>query len=162
MFPLDVIQPGDSIMYRPSSFAGLFIAIKTWSWTSHIEVYVGNSQSIGAREDGVAIWPLRNDKYAKTILRPKENFIIHDAMKWFYDQANGDVYDVQGLFGFFIPDKTPKDDTTVNYKKEFCSQLATMFYRHGGFNPFAPSYPARLISPAQFYQSPLFDAVWEG
>ena len=55
-----------------------------------------------------------------------------------------------------------KDDSTVNYKKEFCSQLATMFYKRCGFNPFAPTYPARLISPAQYYQSPLMDVVWEG
>lgn len=163
MFPPNIIQPGDAIMYRPSSLVGVIIAIKTWSWTSHIEVYVGDNRSIGAREEGVDVWPVRNDKYAKTILRPKSEILnIAAGMEWFNEEAKGDKYDVEGLFGFFIPDKRPKDDSTVNYKKEFCSQLATMFYKRCGFNPFAPTYPARLISPAQYYQSPLMDVVWEG
>lgn len=162
MFPVELIKPGDTIVYKPSSFIGLWIAVKTWSWTSHVETYIGGDESIGARSDGVKVWPLRNDKYARTILRPKVEFDIIPALEWFENFADGDVYDWQGLFGFYIPKKKDIEDSTVNYKKEFCSELCTMFYRKGGFNPFAPTYPSKLISPAQFLQSPLFDIVWEG
>lgn len=121
MIPPNILQPGDAIMYRPSNWIGVIIAVKTWSWTSHIEVYVGDNRSIGAREEGVDVWPLRNDKYVKTVLRPVLPFDYLNALVWFNEEAKGDKYDIEGLFGFFIPDKNPKDDTTVNYKKEFCS-----------------------------------------
>jgi uncharacterized protein YycO len=161
MFSKELLQPGDSIMYKPSNLIGVIIALKTWSWTSHVETYIGNDQSIGARSDGVKVWPLRNDKYVKAILRPRGNFDIVAALEWFLNYADGDKYDWQGLFSFYIPKQKDVDDPTANYRKEFCSQLCTMFYRKGKFNPFAEKYPDKLISPAQFFQTPMFDIIWE-
>lgn len=163
MFDSSILMPGDSILYRPSSFAGVAIAIKTFSWTSHIEGYIGNGRSIGARDTGVKVYLLRNDKYAKVILRPKAvcKFDFQAAMDWYYKEADGDSYDFTGLFAFFIPDKYPKDDSTENYKKEFCSMLIDMWYVKGGFRPFQANVPSTEVSPAQFLQTPLFDIIWQ-
>lgn len=161
MFNPSILIPGDCILYKPSDVVGLIIAIKTWSWTAHIEGYIGNNQSIAARDTGVNTYPLRNDKYAKCILRPKISFDFNAAMDWYDKCAKGDKYDFEGLFGFFIPDKFDKDDSTVNYKKFFCSMLVDMWYVHGNFRPFAVNAPANKISPAQFLESPLFNVVWE-
>lgn len=152
-----ILQPGDSILYRPSNLIGVIIAIKTWGWISHIEGYTGNGQSVGARASGVNLWPLRNDKYVRYVLRPKVPFDLAKAMDWFNREAKGDKYSVGGLFGFYDPDLRPGPR---NPKAEFCSQLVDMWYDAGGFLPFNPRYPANKISPVQFLQSPVFTQVF--
>jgi len=49
------LQPGDLLLYPPTSLMGWLIAWKTWSRPpiSHVEVYLGNGQSAAARGDGV-------------------------------------------------------------------------------------------------------------
>ena len=155
-----ILKPGDCILYRPSNVVGVIIALKTWSWTSHIEGYVGNGMSIGAREEGVDMYPLRNDKYVNGVLRPRAPFDLAEAMKWFHAEAKGDKYNVGGLFGFFDADKPGTPNQDGNYKSEFCSQLVDLWYMHGGFYPFSKNWPAVKVAPAQFWQSPLFDQVF--
>lgn len=152
-FDPDLLQPGDTILYSPSDLIGVIIAVKTWAWISHAELYIGNGQSIGARIEGVNIYPLRNDKHSAYILRPTESFELAKALFWFGTHAQGDGYDVAGLFEFFglsIP----------NSRHEFCSMLVAMVYNAGGFFPFNKDYPPRRISPAQFLQTPLMTTIW--
>lgn len=153
-----ILQAGDSILYRPSDLIGVIIAVKTWSWTSHIEVYIGSGCSVAAREEGVNIYPLRNDKYVSGVLRPTLPVDMGAAMDWFNREAKGDKYSVSGLFGFFAPKET--GDDAMNYKAEFCSMFAHLFYEHGGFFPFAQKWPAIKTAPAQFWQSPLFNQIF--
>jgi len=162
MFDSTILKPGDHILYSPSNWVGYIIALKTWTWkgAAHIEVYIGNNQSVGARLEGVKVWPLRNDKYAAYILRPKCALDMDKAMAWFMKEANGDHYSIDGLFKFFLPNETPID-STKNYKSEFCSMLADMFDQKGGFYPLSPQWPATKTAPAQFRQSPAFDIIWE-
>jgi hypothetical protein len=163
-----ILQPGDHILYRPSSFTGLIIAVKTWSWVSHIEVVVSVNPytSIAARSpwDGnVNQFALRNDKYVAYVLRPEpdagQRLDINKGMEWFNREAKGDKYDLGGLFGFYIPGTTkPRKDQ--NYHSEFCSMLAVLFDQACGFLPFNPNYPAKKVSPAQFLQSPEFTQAY--
>lgn len=159
-FDPTILQPGDSILYRPSNLVGVIIAVKTWSWTSHIEGYVGNGRAIGARIEGVDEYPVRNDKYASRILRPVAPFDLAAAMEWFNSEAKGDKYSVTGLFSFFAP-KFGSAGDHFNYRAEFCSQLVDMWYIHGGFHPFSESWPAKKTAPAQFLQTPLMRTVWQ-
>ena len=148
-----LLNPGDVILYSPSELIGVLIAIKTWCWVSHVETYIGNGQSIGARIQGVNVYPLRNDKYAKYILRPNRTFDLGKALTWFDKNAKGDGYDVLGLFGFYglkVPTR----------HHEFCSMIATMLYSAGDFYPFNRNWPASKIAPAQFLQTNDLDTVW--
>jgi hypothetical protein len=152
-----ILKPGDSILYKPSSLAGVIIAFKTWTWLSHVEGYVGDGMSIGARIEGVNIYPLRNDKSLRFVMRPNQPFDLVKAMAWFNAEAKGDHYAVDGLFSFLIPKGSagPK-----NPHEEFCSQLMDMWYDAGLFHAFNPKFPARRISPAQFIQTPALDQIY--
>lgn len=155
-----ILKPGDSILYRPSSLIGVIIAIKTFSWTSHIEGYVGGGMAVGARQGGVELWPLRNDKYVCGVLRPNVPFDLAAAMDWFNREAKGDKYWVSGLFGFYAPKDVKDQDETMNYKAEFCSMLVDLWYQHGGAMMFAPGWPSTKIAPTQFWQTPHMEWVW--
>jgi hypothetical protein len=153
-----ILTPGRAILYRPANLIGVIISIKTWSWTSHIEVVVSPTTAVAARFDGVDEYPIRNDKYVCGVLEPTMPFDLATAMVWFNTQAKGDCYDLGGLFGFYLP----KDggNGKKNFKAEFCSMLADLFYIAGGFKPFAPAWPAKKVAPAQFWQSPLFKQIY--
>ena len=158
-----ILKPGRCILYRPSPppwdwVLGAIISLKTWSWTSHIEVIASATTSVAARAEGVNEYPIRNDAYVCGVLEPTQPFDLVKAMAWFNAEARGDSYDVKGLFGFYLP----QDDMTehAHYKSEFCSMLADLFYRAGGFSPFAPRWPSQKIAPAQFWQSPLFNQIY--
>ena len=156
MLDTSLLLPGDVILYRPSSIIGWIIAIKTWSFVSHVECYIGNNKSIGARPEGVNIYPLRNDKYVSYILRPTEPFDIVKAMEWFNKEAKGDKYDIGGLFGFFLT-----HNTKLHFDKEFCSMLAAMWYDAGDCFLFNSTYPENKIAPAQFLQTPHLSIIWK-
>lgn len=153
-----ILTPGRAILYRPSDFVGLIISLKTWSWTSHIEVVVSENTSVAARLSGVYEYPIRNDKYVCGVLEPTQPFDLKAAMVWFNQQAKGDKYFITGLFGFYLPKEGMKQQS--DYKAEFCSMLADLFYRAGGFSPFAAKWPAQKVAPAQFWQSPLFKQIY--
>lgn len=140
---------------------GAIIAVKTVSWTSHIEVIVSPTTAVAARFSGVNEYPIRNDKYVNGVLEPKLPFDLAAAMEWFNREAKGDKYDIGGLFGFFVPQKNGgNNDSTKNYRAEFCSMLAHLLYEKGGFFPFSQSWPSQKTAPAQFRQSPLFNKIY--
>jgi len=153
-----LLTPGRCVLYRPSNLIGVIISIKTWSWTSHIEVVVSRTTSVAARMEGVNEYPIRNDKYVCGVLEPTMPFDLTSAMEWFDAQAKGDKYDLGGLFDFYLP--KDQGNNTTNYKSEFCSMLADLFYNAGNFYPFAAAWPAKKVAPAQFWQSPLFKQIY--
>ena len=156
MFDPSILKQGDAILYSPSSVVGYVIAIKTWSWVSHIEGYIGEGKSIGARPKGIDIYPLRNDKHSAYILRPNEPFDFGKAMGWFNKEAKGDKYDFKGLFDFY-----DVHNCTLDPSKQVCSVLMALWYQAGDCNIFAPTYPPNKISPAQFLQTPHMDIIWK-
>lgn len=135
------LQPGDALIYRPSSWMGRLIAIKSWSNYSHIEMVVGTNRVIAARRGGVGHYDIRWSELG-AIVRPPNTFDSKSALLWFDRYANGQKYDVFGLLRFFTLGKQSTDQM-------FCSELATRFYREGGVGVFA-GYDADLIPPGWY------------
>lgn len=147
-----MLKPGDAILYRPASAFGYLIAIKTWTWISHVEVYLGDYTCAAARESGVNLYGL-DCAHAAYVLRPKGSVNIRAARKWF-QTVRGQKYDFLGLLVFYLAARHGAKD------RMFCSELATRFYRHGGFQPVAKVIDADRVAPAQYLQSLAFDLVW--
>lgn len=148
-----VIAPGDCLLYRPTDLIGKLICLKTWSPYSHCETYVGGGKSIGARKEGVNLYPVRWDKLAM-ILRPDPGRLnLKAGMAWFDANAKGQAYDFLGLFRFFTWGKQSTD-------RQFCSELLTRFYRHAGFPDLFGINDADLIPPGWFATMAGFRQVW--
>lgn len=146
------LQPGDLLLYPPTSLMGWLIAWKTWSRPpiSHVEVYLGNGQSAAARGDGVNIYRLRSDY--SMVMRPQRAFNAGAAREWL-ETVRGQKYDYLGLFIVFIAVRQGAPD------KMYCSELATRLYRAGGLEPFHPDFDADRAAPATFLASGAFDKV---
>src|SRR3954468_21970097 len=106
------IEPGDCLLYRPKGFFGWVIALKTWHQVAHVEVYVGNGQSVASRDGiGVGLYPFRNTELC-AILRPNKEFQIAPALDTFYRKYRGQGYDVMGLLRFEM--RAPVDKVRFN------------------------------------------------
>ena len=147
---------GDALIYMPDLWNPVdwIIAHKTWMNTCHIEVYLGNDRTVAARLSGVAVYNLQKDWKLGGVLMPVAAFDLNRAMSWFFSKANGQGYDLLGLFGFY------QTHFHGNPRRMFCSELATRFYRAGGFEPFNAECDADRISPAQFCQTNAFQFRW--
>ena len=159
--------PGDCLLYSSGGPLPWLIKIKTWSPVSHVSVYRGNLRSIAARAEGVNTYPLRCDGlYA--VLRPCDGPLnVDPGLAWFdvpfnpktHTGVTGQRYDTWGLFRFFTLGKQSED-------KQFCSEVATRFYRlclaadGDAFHPFAKRWDADLVSPGMFLASDEFDLAW--
>lgn len=135
------LKPGDLLIYRPTGFLGWVIATKTWMRWSHVEIAVRPGVSIGARPEGVNYYATRWGKLG-AVMRPMQPVNYAEAMAWFDAKAKGQSYDVLGLMRFFT---WGKQSTT----KQFCSEMATRWYRAGGLDPFK-GMDADLIPPGWY------------
>lgn len=150
-----MVQPGDCLLYTPSSIFGALISVKTWHAISHVEVYVGDGQSVASRDgQGVNLYPVRTAQLGY-VLRPTSPVDLIQALRWFA-KVKGQGYDWLGLLRFswrseYIPAKL-----TAN--KQFCSEFATRFYRQGGLDPF-PREDADAVAPFEFAYCPVFTDV---
>jgi hypothetical protein len=146
------LKPGDCLLYRPTGFLGWAIATKTWMRWSHVEIAVKPGMSIGARPEGVNYYTTRWSRLG-AVMRPTQPVDVAKAMAWFDAKAKGQHYDVLGLFRFFTWGKQSTD-------KQFCSEMATRWYRAGGLEPFH-GLDADLIPPGWFYTlADGFDRIW--
>lgn len=147
------LEQGDCLLYKPSSLFGVIIAVKTWTWTSHTEVYAGDDMTFASRWEGVNQYSFDPESLGY-VLRPKGPLNFQASKDWFYRSARGQKYDWLGLLCFTLAVKQGAPD------RMFCSEFATRFYRAGGFGPFAAWEDADHIAPAQFLQSTEFDMIW--
>jgi hypothetical protein len=142
------LQPGDVLLYAPSSFWTYAIAVKTWNKVSHCEIFIGEGQSVASRDGiGVGQFPLRTSGLTHVVRPPRVDMGV--AMAWF-DEVNGQGYDWWGLTRFILWGATPAN----NPDKMFCSEFATRWLRRGGAEPFAPNVDADAVAPAQFLYIP--------
>lgn len=150
----ELLRPGMMLGYRSSSLFGKVIATKTWMDISHVEVYLGDGVSAGARWEGVDAYPVREDKYLCVVLAPAEPFDLERAKVWFYSSAQGLKYDLWGMRIFYrLIDK-------ANPNRMWCSEFVAEFYRAGGFDPFNPNLSSERIAPAQFLQTGKMTTIW--
>jgi len=151
---LQIVQPADALLYSGSGLIGWVIRIKTFSPVNHIEVYVADGQAVSARAQGSGLFEVATDDLYE-IWRPmvKTPINLTAAMAWFMEKANGQRYDLWGLLRFFQLGKPSLD-------KQFCSELATRWYRAGGFQPFSEQIDADKVAPGTFRYSPHLRRVW--
>lgn len=149
----DDLRPGDILFYSPSDLVGVLIAIKTWTWLSHVECYIGRGRVIAARASGVKVYGERIDKHLVAIRRPDRFNLLeaHIAV----GPMLGRPYEYAGFFSFILPLYHRRQASRI------CSSVATVFLRGGGCEPFNPELDADDVSPAQLWQTPALTTVWE-
>ena len=99
--------------------------------------------AIGARPEGVNVYPLRLSDVSR-VMRPNPSMLkMEDGLKWFNTHAKGQHYDVFGLLRFFTLGKQSTN-------KQFCSEMATRFYRNAGFPRLFHTTDADLVPPGWF------------
>ena len=139
---LPPLAPGDLLGFSRTGLFDSIIKVKTWSHWTHIEVYAGGDFTVASRNGkGVAKYPADlSGLYC--VLRPKLAFDFDAAMLEFYRTMNGKPYGWLALFSFCLID--------IHDNGIFCSELATLFYRAGGFEPFKIDRPAEKCAPMNF------------
>jgi hypothetical protein len=156
--PLPKLEPGDTFLYRPTELIGAIIALKTWTWLSHCEVYIGDGMSLAARIQGVNLYPTRIDRSLRFIRRPwlvrGRGFDANAA----YNAAShlfSRRYDISSFEAFFNPWSKNRHSNRV------CSTLTAAYLRGGGCLPFNPDLDQDDISPAQLWQTPALITIWQ-
>jgi hypothetical protein len=145
------LQPGDVLLYGPSSLFGWLIVLKTWEKISHVEVYAGNGFSWAARDgQGVGRYPLRLE-HLRVVRRPTTfNYIEAED---YFRTVDGQAYDWVGL-GVFLNLRQHGSKF-----KQWCSEFADNLSLAGGTDCFG-DYPPDHLSPADFLKTPLLRTIW--
>ena len=147
-----MIQAGDVLLYKPTGIFGRIIALKTWHAISHVEVSLGNGESVASRDGkGVGRYPHRSAQLAH-VLRPTLPLNLTTAMAYF-DTVKGQPYGWLDLLAFI--------GAKIDGPGMVCSPFATAFLRAGGL-PIFRSEEARKIAPFQFLLSELLIDVTDG
>ncbi len=147
---LGELKPGDHLLYERQGFAAWVIKKKTVSPFTHIEIFIGNGKTIGARNDGVHRYDLDLTN-CTTVLRPAGHYDLDAALTWFDAEAEGQGYDWIGLYLSFWAQTWGRQND-----KMFCSELALRFDRAAGFEPFTPAFDADACAPGDFPKSGKF------
>jgi hypothetical protein len=159
-FDTTQLRPGDHLLYSPCDWAGRITSFKTWSPAVHIEIYIGNGQSVASRNGlGVNRYPLRTAQLV-AVLRPNASLDMARAMAWFSEPfqaycsmgVQGRPYGWATLARFY--------NIHLNSVGWICSEFAAMFDVAGGFHPFADAYCSGSIDPGDYFISPKFDWIW--
>jgi hypothetical protein len=148
------IQPGDCLVYKPTSWFGKLVARKTWLPYSHVEIALENNRAIAARLEGTDYYNLRLEALA-VVMRPHAGFFrLEDGLEWFDKKAKGCPYDTFGLLRFYLIGKPSSD-------KMFCSEMATGFYRNAGMVGLFHTIGSDLVPPGWFVtMADGFSEIW--
>lgn len=135
------LEPGDVLLYRPVGLFGLAIAVKTWHSIAHVEIYVGNGQSVASRDGlGTGVYPLRLSELA-VVCRPCVPIDVAGALARF-KQKPPRPYGWLDLVEFIGVD--------VNSGGIVCSPFADEFLRDEGIVDFLNGEPKAKIAPFEF------------
>lgn len=153
MSDLPNLQPGDTLLYAPSSIYGSLISIKTWHKISHVEGYLGNGVSSASRDGkGVNLYPVRTDHLA-VVMRLKPEFSFDTTAATAYTNLwAGTPYGWLELLHFV--GITPWQQRGI-----VCSPWWTQVLRQQGIPVFNDD-PRDLIAPFQFLTCELMTKVW--
>lgn len=144
------LRPGDTLLYGPVGFFGWLIKFHTGGPCAHVEVYMGNGQTIASRDGaGVNRYPLRLAQLV-TVLRPTRPFNADAAWFWFDWHGKGQKYGWADLLNFC--------GYRVNAPGMVCSPCATYVLRAGGVPVFG-TVEAEHIAPNDFLLSELLTDV---
>lgn len=149
--PLEV---GDVLFYTPSDLVGVLIALKTWTWLSHVEVYDGEDRVIAARLSGVSRYPVRTD-HLVAIRRPAAyGAFQQEKARAAVENLLGKPYEVWAFESFINP------WCRHRHVSRICSAVVTLYLRGGGVELFNPEVSQNKISPAQLWQTNDLVRVW--
>jgi hypothetical protein len=153
-----IYQPGDVLIYARTGFYARLIRMKTWSVASHCEVVAvgGVAPMTVASRDGQGVGYYELDAHGLyAVLRPVAPFNPATAWSWFRS-VSGQKYDWIGLLAFFSAKLQGKENN-----RQFCSEFACRFLRHGGVEPFTPETDADAVAPSDFLKSGALRCVWQ-
>lgn len=155
LFDASLLRVADTLFYTPSDpVVGVLIAVKTYKWLSHVEVYAGDGKCLGARITGVDYYPVRVDRHLVCVRRPLVKAFDLEGAKREVEDEVGLPYEVGGFFSFFNPWRVRQHTTRI------CSPVVRAFLRGGGAEVFNPSATDDQISPADLWRTGLLKTVW--
>lgn len=136
-----LLSPGDIMLFRPQSFFGSLIAIKTWHKISHVELYDGQQMSLASRDGlGVGKYPVRTSGLSY-VLRPAPGLLDMSRVRTYFLSLEGTPYGWLDLLDFMgVP---------VDRRGIVCSPFVAGCLRAGGWNVF-PTDVANKVAPFQF------------
>lgn len=149
---LPPLHAGDILLSESYGLIGAWIRVKTWSDVSHAEVYIGNGRTFSSRFEGVNEYDF-DPEGLRYVLRPYRRYNNEAAARW-RATVCGQGYDWLGVTVFYYA--ALRSDPN----RQICSEACTRDARHGGVEPFAPSYDADRVAPADFKKSPAYRLVW--
>ncbi len=151
---IEVLRPGDVLLYSGRGLYSWIIKIKTWSEISHCETYVGGGFSAASRDGkGVGTYPLRTSQL-RYVLRPAGPLQLRSGLRW-HASVVGQGYDWLGVIRAFI---SPRGRGNIG--KQWCSEHTARMANKMGLRPFG-SYDAEKVSPRDFLTSPYYRVVWD-
>jgi|HubBroStandDraft_3_1064219.scaffolds.fasta_scaffold202833_1 hypothetical protein len=154
-FPFRQLVRGDTLGYFTRDPIDYAIAIKTWTWLAHVEIYDGDGMSVASRNGiGVNRYPLRKDGLC-VIRRPLQPFNYDTANAWFEKTARGQGYDWKGLLCFTLAEKQGSPD------KMFCSEFWLNWYRQGHLELLDPNWSADRTPPAFMMVTNVLETIWQ-
>lgn len=135
------LEPGDVLLYRPVGIFGLAIAVKTWHRIAHIEIYVGNGQSVASRDGlGTGVYPLRLSQLA-VVCRPLVPLDVTGALDRFKQKPHR-PYGWLDLVQFIGVD--------VDSGGIVCSPFGDEFIRDEGLIDFLNCEEKAKVAPFEF------------
>jgi hypothetical protein len=149
-----ILEPGDILLYGPSSLPDWIVSIKTWTKISHAEIFEKSGMTLASRPTaGINRYAFRDENLV-CIRRPPKRLKWHNLLNYFAG-IQGQDYDLLGLLVFTLAVKQGAPN------KQFCSELATNLYRAGGFEPFNKQVSADTVSPSMFWQTSSMRTIWD-
>lgn len=147
------LQPGDILLYGGTDLVSRAIQFRTWSDVSHIEIFIGDGQSVASRNGiGVGRYPLRTEGLRR-VYRVKACFDFEKAMRWFWT-VDKTPYGWADLLRFYLID--------VPTRGLICSEFADLFFRNGDLPLFNTNYPEGAVCPGDYEKISdlLVEQIW--
>ena len=140
------LLPGDVLLYKAIGFYGHIISLKTWHPIAHVEMYIGDYESIASRDGlGTGIYPWRLSELVK-VCRPIQPFDLKLAL-YCAKQWGHQPYGWKDLLQFA--------GWNVQSPGIVCSPYITKVSRWGNLDPFNGE-PAEKIAPFEFELSNVY------
>ena len=155
-FYLNLLLPGDIILYDHNGFFNKLIKWKRGEKFSHCEVFKGLRKSLASRNGlGVAEYDFDATGVAAILrVKPRYELDLRQGLEWF-KTVDGQPYDWVGLMSFTFASMQGKDNG-----KMFCSEFVMRFVRACGVELFSRYTDADAVSPGLLFYSPVVDDVW--
>lgn len=157
-YDVSIIKPASVLLYNTPGDLVDEIITRTGP-AAHVEIYECAGYSMASRNGlGVARYPYRSEGLI-AVLEPKLGpcddlgKLLNKLSAWF-ETVKGDGYDFNGLAGFIVGSV---QQTQAHW---FCSAFAAKCFEMAGFPLFNPMWSPSLITPSDFFKTPLLHWQW--